>query len=484
MTTPTDLPPLPAMPARLTTAADPHRPEYHYLPPANWINDPNGLIEWNGAYHLFYQYNPAGGFHGTIHWGHAVSHDLVRWRDLPIALAPIPGSPDAGGCWSGCAVDDNGLPTLVYTGVFPQAVCLATGSADLVTWAKHPANPVIAGPPAEWQAATGDDFRDPFVWCEHDRWHMVIGAKNGHAGGLVLRYSSPDLVQWTYEGVLLAGDSSKEAPFWTGEMWECPNFFPLGGQHVLIVAIPAKTSGLLHAIYFAGTFDGTTFTPQAQGIVAHGYGHYAPQVLRMKNGRQVMFGWLIDDRPAEVGKAVGWAGCLSVPVELSLGADGRLNYAPVEELKRLRGEPWQFRNVLLTDGAPNPLSAVSGDRLELELVLQPEPGAVVELGLSQSPAGAEGTRLTFDTAAGELRVEPFGVEHPLQTAPLAAAPGAPLHVRVLLDRSVIEVFINRATYLVSRQYLTRADSRGLTLRAASGRTTVAALEVWELASIW
>src|SRR5262252_8828914 len=87
---------------------NPHRPQYHFLPPANWMNDPNGLIQWRGRYHMFYQHNPLAARFGPMHWGHAVSDDLVHWRDLPIALAPTPGSPDADGCWSGCIVDDGG----------------------------------------------------------------------------------------------------------------------------------------------------------------------------------------------------------------------------------------------------------------------------------------------------------------------------------------------------------------------------------------
>src|SRR4030042_175472 len=103
-----------------------HRPGFHFLPEKNWMNDPNGLIQWKGQYHLFYQYNPNGPFHGTIHWGHAVSQDLVHWQYLPLALTPTPGGPDAAGCFSGCAVDDEGVPTFVYTGIHPQTVCLAT----------------------------------------------------------------------------------------------------------------------------------------------------------------------------------------------------------------------------------------------------------------------------------------------------------------------------------------------------------------------
>jgi beta-fructofuranosidase len=465
-------------------AGAPHRPGYHFLPPANWINDPNGLIEWNGEYHLFYQYNPFGGFHANIHWGHAVSADLVHWRDLPVALAPTPGGPDAGGCWSGCAVDDHGTPTLVYTGVSPQTVCLATGSPDLLTWTKHPANPVIAAPPPEWAAATGEDFRDPFVWRAGDGWQMVIGARNGSAGGLVLRYTSPDLVHWTYAGVLLAGNAAQAEPFWTGAMWECPNFVVVDGTPVLIVAAPAKVSGLLYALYFAGPFDGAAFTPQTQGIVAYGYSFYAPQVLRRHDGRQVMYGWLIDDRPAEVGKAAGWAGCLSAPIELTWGAEGRLHFAPAAELNQLRGQGRQWDDLRLTAGSANPLADVRGDQLDLELDLSAEPDTVLALALSQSPDGTEQTRLTFDTAAGRLRVEPAGAQHPQQDAPLRPDAAGRLRVRVLLDHSVIEVFSNDATYLVARQYPTRADSRGAALAVTHGAAHVARLAVWDVASIW
>ena len=124
---------------------DPQRPFYHFLPPANWMNDPNGAIYWKGLYHLFYQHNPNDAAHDTIHWGHCVSEDLVHWRHLPIALAPTPGGPDRDGCYSGVAVDHDGIPTLVYHGV-PDGICLATSRDDLRTWEKSPQNPVIGQP--------------------------------------------------------------------------------------------------------------------------------------------------------------------------------------------------------------------------------------------------------------------------------------------------------------------------------------------------
>ena len=139
---------------RRQMADDPHRPRYHFTPPANWMNDPNGIIEWDGKYHLFYQHNPYAAVWDNMHWGHAVSSDLLHWTDLPVALSPTADGPDEDGCWSGCAVDDNGVPTILYTGVrgdwtLPQnqRVCLATGNADLTSWEKYAGNAIIAYPP-------------------------------------------------------------------------------------------------------------------------------------------------------------------------------------------------------------------------------------------------------------------------------------------------------------------------------------------------
>ena len=193
---------------------DPQRPHYHFLPPANWLNDPNGLIQWNGAYHMFYQYNPHGPFHGTIHWGHAVSTDLVHWEHLPIALAPTPDGPDEDGCWSGCAGADNGVPTLIYSGNRggAQRACLATSSDGLLTWQKHPDNPVIPAPPPGLHLV---EFRDHCVWREDGMWYQLIGAGIEGHGGTALLYRSADLRAWEYLHPLLIGDQQRFAPLWT-----------------------------------------------------------------------------------------------------------------------------------------------------------------------------------------------------------------------------------------------------------------------------
>lgn len=266
---------------------DAHRPQYHFLPPANWMNDPNGVIQWRGRYHLFYQHNPNGAFWGTMHWGHAVSDDLVHWTHLPIALAPTPGGPDWDGCFSGCAVDDLGLPRVLYTGVHPQVQCLATGSDDLCRWKKHPANPVIAGPPADLDVL---GFRDPCVWQEGEMWYALIGSGIRDVGGTALLYRSPDLVEWQYMHPLCIGDKAE-----TGEMWECPDLFPVRDRHVLLVSpIPLRK-----ALYFVGSYAGHRFEPSFCAPLDAGGYFYAPQTLIDDRGRRLMWGWIWEGRDEE-----------------------------------------------------------------------------------------------------------------------------------------------------------------------------------------
>jgi len=155
-------------------ASDRNRPQYHFLPPSNWMNDPNGPIFWRGKSHVFYQYNPNGAFSGSKHWGHAVTQDLVHWKNLPVALAPTPGGPDKDGVYTGCAVIDQGTPTMIFTGVRPEVQMIATSNdPEMAAWTKYAGNPVIPAPPSGLEV-TG--FRDPCVWKEDDGWYMAVGS--------------------------------------------------------------------------------------------------------------------------------------------------------------------------------------------------------------------------------------------------------------------------------------------------------------------
>ncbi len=265
-------------------ANDPHRPQYHFLPPANWMNDPNGLIYWKEKYHVFYQHNPHAASWGTMHWGHAVSADLLRWTHQPIALAPTPGGPDKDGCFSGCAVDNDGVPTLIYTGVQPEVQCVATSADDMRTWQKHAGNPVLAGPPPGL-AVTG--FRDPCVWREGAAWLMLIGSGIQGVGGAALLYTSPDLLHWEYQHPLCIGDKDQ-----TGPMWECPDFFPLGDKYVLLVS-PIGTSAVFT---FVGTYANRKFIPETQDRADLGQHFYAAKSMADGSGRRLLWGWSWEGR--------------------------------------------------------------------------------------------------------------------------------------------------------------------------------------------
>lgn len=446
------------------------------------MNDPNGLLQWQGRYHLFYQYNPAGAFHGTIHWGHAVTDDLVHWQDLPIALAPTPGGPDKDGVYSGCGFDNNGTPTVMYTGVRPQVQCIATADdpsdPDLVSWTTHPANPVIPDSP---EGMPVEGFRDPFVWREADGWYCVIGSGVTGEGGNILLYRSADLLSWEYLGELCKGVEAE-----TGRMWECPNFFPLGDKHVLLISpIPLRK-----VLYLVGEYRDHRFTPEHTAIVDDGGCYYAPQAMLDAQGRRLMWGWLREDRDVETQKASGWSGVMSLPTELSLTPDGRLAVRPVAEVEALRGAHTQVADQEIGDGPTVPLGGVSGDRLELILTLDPGDAAEVWLSVLRSPDGVEETRIVYDHASREVWVD--RERSTLDTVPSRARRGAPvvpnadgsLGLRVFVDGSVIEIYAADGSSLTSRVYPTRTDSVGVGVGARGGTARVRDVNAWTMQPIW
>jgi beta-fructofuranosidase len=476
------LPPLDAALAE-RLATDPHRPRYHFVPPAHWMNDPNGLIPWRGEYHLFYQHNPSGVGWGAMHWGHARSHDLVHWDHLPIALAPTPGGPDKDGCWSGCAVDDGGVPTLMYTGIRPQVQCLATGSPDLLAWTKHPGNPVIAAAP---EGFGPDDFRDPRVWREEEGWHAAIGTTTAAGLGAVLHYRSPDLRTWEFVGPLLRG-----ADEGTGRIWECPDFYALGDRHVLVTSpVPLRRT-----IWFSGAYDGRAFQPQSQGIVDHGGHFYAPQTLLDARGRRIMFGWVWEGRSPEAQRAAGWAGVMSLPRVMSLLPNGSLGAEPVAEVTVLRGEHVGYEGLSLSPGLLGAPADISGDTLELQITFEagrtslPDQADAFGLAVRRSPDGQEETRIAYHCRDQRLVVDRSrssldpDTTREVYSAPLPLRTGQNLSLRVYLDRSVIEVYTNDSACLTSRVYPTRADSLGVALWTSGGRVRVASLDAWTMASI-
>jgi beta-fructofuranosidase len=481
---------LPRLEAELTSlralaANDPHRPQYHFTPPANWLNDPNGAIEWDGKYHLFYQYNPAGAFWGTIHWGHAISPDLVHWEDCPIALTPSPGGADAGGCWSGYAINDNGVPTLIYTGVtqdgtsdWKQVPCLATGDPTLTVWTKYDGNPLISEPPASLDV---NGFRDHCLWQdENGRWYQAIGTGFKQGGGAILLYTSTDLRHWEYLHPLLSGDNGRD-----GECWECPDFFAADGSHVLLFSSMARQQQL----YMTGRYEDLQFIAQNQDTFDLGECLYAGQSFRDSQGRRILWGWLREARNAEGQIAAGWSGAMSLPLVLGVRPDGQLSVNFASELQNLRRNHYRLSDFEMTETTFQALSK-NGDCLEIQVEFENIGAREFGLVFRRSPDGAEETRLTYDAEVGQLLLDRRNstldqdcvLDIKGGLCPLAD--GKTLRLHLYLDRSALELSANGYRYLSGRIYPSRPDSLGLGLYALGGNVRVKSFDVWELGSSW
>ena len=464
----------------LTTAKtafkeDIHRPRYHFLPAANWMNDPNGVIHWDGRYHLFFQYNPDGAYHANMHWGHAVSDDLVHWRELPVAIAPTPNSPDRGGVFSGCLVNDNGTPIAIYTGVNEtydvHVQCLAAGSPDLMTWEKFGGNPVIGDVPAELGQTR--DFRDPFVWRGDDCWYMILASHIVGVGGAVLLYRSRDLRGWQYRHPLYVGDKARN-----GRNFECPNFFPLGEKWVLIVS-----SQLDHApsttLYFVGRFENERFIPEYEGVYDAGYS-YASLCHEDDAGRRLIYSWIREGRGKDLQLQAGWTGVQAIPRVLSLDAENRLISAPVPEFEALRRRRRHFAASDLGD------TVVAIDDLSLDIEAVFDATAAAQCGIELECGGGK-LAVIYDENTQTLQVQrryerddpeidsdTHGIVHTLDG-------GESLQLRVLIDGSVAEIIANGRTRVTSRFY--PAGIEGACLRAIAP-SSVLKLDVWELSTIW
>lgn len=377
------------------------------------MNDPNAPIWHNGKYHLFYQHNPKAAKWDTMHWGHAASQDLLHWDHLPIALTPTPGGPDKDGCFSGCMVMDDGKPVIVYTGVNPQVQCLAT-SDDLVTWRKHPRNPVIGAPPPGMDSP---GFRDPHVWRDGDEWLMLVGAGFRGVGGTALLYKSTNLVDWSYLKPFMRGSidlNAKGGDVARGEMWECPDFFPVGTKWLFYIATQNKV------LYWLGRWKDRAFTPESNGVLTHGAG-YAPKSSNASAGRRIIWTWLREQRSGEEQLKAGWSGAMSLAVVPSLARDGTLLLDPAVEYVALRGKSNR-------EGAP------PDDCAELRIRLKQNRPFTLSRG------GRE--LVSYDP---DKRILAVGRSE-------APAPAGDLELRVFLDGSVIEVFANRRVWLTGRVY--------------------------------
>ncbi|GHK35823.1 invertase [Escherichia coli] len=451
-------------------------PIFHLAPPAGWMNDPNGLIYFNGRYHAFFQHHPASAYQGPMHWGHATSTDMLHWQHEPIALAPG-DKYDRDGCFSGSAVDDDGVLSLIYTGhiclddrgndsIIREVQCLAT-SHDGIHFEKQGC---VLTPPEGIM-----HFRDPKVWHEDGSWWMVIGARDASDNGQVLLYRGTSLRDWHLEHVLAHSAAGKSY------MWECPDFFRCGNFHWLMFSpqgMPPsgyRFRNLFQSGVLAGSWKPGSVFALKGGFEELDYGHdfYAPQSMLAEDGRRIIMAWMnMWDSPVPT-RSEARAGCLTLPREV-FERDGRLCQRPVREVESLRKKC-------------QPLSPV---RLQgLQLLTENVQAAELLVTWHTVDSHAEhygvrlgdGLRLYVDNQAGRLVLWRYYPEEGLDGYRSVELPDTEyLTLRIFLDRSSVEVFVNDGEATLSSRIYPQADSRQLSLYAAHGDAILTNGTLWML----
>ena len=492
---------------------EPFRAQDHFTPEKNWMNDPNGLVFYEGEYHLFYQYNPAGDKWGHMSWGHAVSPDMVHWTHLPLAL------PEADNVmiFSGSAVVDwknssgfgkDGKPPLVavYTGFRTtdrvQFQCIAYSNDKGRTWTKYSGNPVID--------INSTDFRDPKVqWHEATRrWIMTVSLSAEHK---VRFYGSDNLKAWT----LLSEFGPAGA---TGGVWECPDLFelPLPGTNdkrwVLAVNMnPGSVAGGSGGQYFVGHFDGTRFVADRDSLIPptpgrsasesalwfdYGPDYYAAvswSDVPASDGRRLWLGWMSNWEYGGDVPTSPWRSAMSIPREVGLRrtAEGiRLVQKPAREMESLRDRHFAFKGGDLSEAnAWLKERHVQGDQLELMVEFEPQSSGAE--GVKVLKGDKEATVIGVDRQRGQAFVDRTQSGNVMFHQKFSGVYDAPLPVHdgrvklhVFVDASSVEVFVNDGERVFTSLVYPSAASRAVEFFGSATSAKITSLNVWTLKSIW
>ncbi|HKJ41058.1 MAG TPA: glycoside hydrolase family 32 protein [Sunxiuqinia sp.] len=450
-----------------------YRPQFHFTPEKNWMNDPNGLVYLDGEYHLFYQHNPKGNEWGYMNWGHAISTDLIHWKHMPVAITADNNSEDKEYCtaWSGSAIVDHknvlGLqkgdtPTIVlfYTSHgCGQRIAYSTDKGR--SWQKYTGNPVI---PFDEK----DDARDPKVfWYGPGQeyimllWRMPEGQKSAQGFSI---YSSDNLVDWHFESHL-AG------------FYECPDMVELPvNRH------PDDTRWVVFdgdGSYMMGTFDGKHFTPQTPKFPGdYGANYYATQTfsnISSSDGRTIQMAWMRGGKYPNMP----FNGQMNFPCELSLKTytEGiRLTRTPVKEIALLREKPDSWENKNLIPGLnKNLVKGVKGDCLDIKGIFTLK--SVNNFGfVVRHSKKDDGVQIQYDAKRNILSCMGKGV--------ILTPEDGKIQLEILLDRTSIEIFGNNGKVVMSFCYTAKPDADRLVLFNTGGELLVDKLDIYPLKSMY
>lgn len=486
-----------------STTMESHRPQFHFSPPAKWMNDPNGMVYYDGEYHLFYQYYPDSTVWGPMHWGHAVSKDMVRWEHLPIALYPD----SLGYIFSGSAVADvnntagfkneKEIPLIaIYTYHDPegdkagrvdyQTQGIAYSLDKGRTWTKYEGNPVLKNPGKR-------DFRDPkVIWHEpSNHWIMTLAV-----GDHIEFYSSPDLKDWTQTG------SFGEKYGAHGGVWECPDLFELpiegtdASKWVLLVSInPGGPNGGSATQYFIGNFNGKTFTsenPDSTELwIDYGTDNYAGVTwsnVPAQDGRRLFLGWMSNWLYAQVVPTEAWRSAMTLPRSLHLQqtAQGiRLISKPVKELEKLR------------DKSIDLAAAKIKDRLDIKAFQAATGEFLLEFDLNQTNASdfgiefynskAEKIVVGYDVRAKQFYIDRTNAGKKSFFDQFAKKQDAPrvsdnniIKMHLFVDVASVELFADDGMTVMTDIFFPSEDFTKAALFTANGTVNLNAGKIWSL----
>ena len=483
---------------RESYSADPHRPLYHYVNPENTLNDPNGLCYWQGRWHLFYQAYPPED--PRQHWGHAVSPDLVHWRDLPYCIYPDPERC----CYSGATLVEADRVIAMYHGTEVGNMVAVSSDPLLLNWEKvrHRAVvPMTAEHTFAGHVPPGihpPRVFDPCIWRKDGSYYSITGGQLPTGpGGKPVRanflFRSADLAHWEYLHPFVEGDRYTMV----GDDGACPYFWPIGDRHMLLFY--SHTSG---GQYLLGDYD----TQRDKFVVTSGgkfnFGPSGPAGVHAPSATPDGKGGLIVIFNMNPGKpTVAWNQIMTLPRRLTVAGDEVLQ-TPAGDVESLRSG---HNRVGPTDLAPNQeiiLDAISGNSLEIVAKIEPQEASSVHVDVLRSPNREEFTRVSFYQARG-YRDRGTGVQMSTicldstfsstagdvrcrapESAQVYLAQSEPLQLRIFVDRSVVEVFVNGRQCVAVRVYPERADSTSVSMQARGSRARLVSLDAWQLDSIY
>ncbi len=464
-----------------------YRNQFHFSPLKGWINDPNGLIYFKGYYHMFFQYYPHAACWGNMHWGHAVSNDLIHWKHFPIAL--MPGKKldknHLGGAFSGNAIEYNEKMHLFFTDhfesksdsmIFVEEQCIAE-SSDGIHFKLNPDNPVIAVKPEK----SSKDFRDPKVFKDTDGlWKMILGGAYDNLPS-VLIYSSDNMIDWNFEGPLY---QEKNIP---GRAVECPDFFKYKDKYVLMLSVFQEEGNTKNYFtrYIVGDYANNRFDAEYMGIIDFGPDFYATQTFLDGKDRRIGIAWIENWMNEIKTQPYGFSGAMSLPREFYLDSNNRLKSKPVDEVLRLRKtvEPVYSRSAVYTSEIKK--IPLNGDNcLEVLLDAELSDNSIFCIKFRQNDLNSEFISVEYNIAECEISIvnnEKNCVNK--YSAYLEPLPEKRLSLKIFLDCSCIEVFANDYKISGTVRYYIESENKDIVI-ADTCNVFIRKLDIWYLNSCW